>query len=294
MHIFIVNPAAPRCPKDIERRIRARFPEAEIRFTAGAGETGALSRQVLAERSERHATVVACGGDGTFREVAEEVGGRVHLGILPLGTINLVSRQLEVPRQLDDALDCLAQAETAHIYPGRCRLDGNRRSVMFFIGVSAGLDADAVHAMRPVWKRRVGRFAYLASFLGCVGRTREPVRVACGGETWTAAQVVALKMPTYAGSYRLGRRATLASPGIEVVSVEGGRLPVLRLFWNAFRGCSADGPGTRRGVVTALRLRLPAPGRVQIDGDPFFALEAEIYPHPAPLRVVCGLDKPVS
>lgn len=195
---------------------------------------------------------------------------------------------------MGDALDCLAQGKTARIYPGRCRLDGHSRSAMFFIGVSAGLDADAVHAMRPAWKRRVGRVAYLAGFLGCVGRPREPVGVTCGGETRTVAQVVALKMSAYAGSYRLGRSATLTSPGIEVVSVEGGRWPVLRLFWNAFRGCTADGPATRRRVVTGLRLKLPAPGRIQIDGDPFFAQRAEIYPHPAPLRVVCGPDGPVS
>ena len=137
-YLFIVNPVATRCPSDIEARIRARFPDSPVWFTERGGDAARLARRAAAEGLGRHDQLIACGGDGTFREVAGQVGGRIPVGMVPLGTVNLVARQLKIPPRLDRALECVAEGETTLIYPGRCVLSELGPAEMFFIGVSAG------------------------------------------------------------------------------------------------------------------------------------------------------------
>ena len=302
---FIVNPVATRCPKDIEARLRARFPQAPIHFTDCAGDAARLARQALEEGVGRTDRLIACGGDGTFREVAGVAGGYTTLGLLPVGTVNLVARQLGVPPKLAQALDCLDEMDSTLIYPGRCVLcdsadrpgaspmgrPGNNTEPgeLFFIGVSAGLDADAVHRMNPALKRRAGRLAYV---VGLLGRLRWPVlpevQVRSAEGSRHCGQAVVLKMPAYGGPYRLGRSASLACPWLEIVTVERGRWAVLRVFWRAMRDGSAAGDGAERWPTSHLELSLPSPGRLQIDGDPFTARRVEVYPNPAPIRVLCN------
>jgi len=285
---FIVNPVATRCPRDIEARLRDRFPRATVRLTACAGDAARLARQALAEGAGHNDDLIACGGDGTFREVAGVAGGRTTLGVLPLGTVNLVARQLGMPLKPAAAMEALGELDTTLIYPGRCVLDAERTEG-FFIGVSAGLDADAVHRVTPALKRRVGRAAYLVTLLGRLRQPLSPqVQVHSAERSCRCGQVVVLKMPTYGGPYRLGRRADLGSPWLEAVTVERGRRAVLRVFWKALRGGTAIRDGAERWVTPHLTLELPAPGRLQIDGDPFTARRVELYPHPAPIRVLCG------
>ena len=70
--------------------------------------------------------------------------------------------------------------------------------------------------------------------------------------------------------------------------MERDRRAVLRVFWRALRSGATAGDGAERWPTTHLELRLPAPGRLQIDGDPFTARQVELYPDPAPIRALCG------
>lgn len=52
--------------------------------------------------------VVVAGGDGTIACAAQELTGRgIALGILPLGTMNLLAKDLGIPVELDAAIACL-------------------------------------------------------------------------------------------------------------------------------------------------------------------------------------------
>jgi diacylglycerol kinase family enzyme len=54
--------------------------------------------------------IIAAGGDGTATALAESlVGTSKTLGILPLGTANLMARDLSVPLDLDEALEALLE-----------------------------------------------------------------------------------------------------------------------------------------------------------------------------------------
>src|SRR5439155_12211045 len=73
-------------------------------YAAGSGR--ALAAEAVREGFE---TIVAAGGDGTLNEVlngiCDEPGGRerARLGILPLGTINVFAKELNLPTGFNDA-----------------------------------------------------------------------------------------------------------------------------------------------------------------------------------------------
>jgi diacylglycerol kinase family enzyme len=72
-----------------------------------AGED--LDKSIRRVAGGGYRVVVAAGGDGTITAVAEALAGsEVALGILPLGTFNFVARGLEIPEDVEAAVDLVA------------------------------------------------------------------------------------------------------------------------------------------------------------------------------------------
>lgn len=99
--------------------------------------------------------VVACGGDGTVNEVACALAGTdATLGIVPLGTGNLLARNLGIPTDTDAALTVLVQGADQ-------RIDAGRADGRIFLGMAGmGLDAAMIEGAPETLKRRAGWAAY--------------------------------------------------------------------------------------------------------------------------------------
>jgi len=104
--------------------------------------------------------VVVCGGDGTVAAVATGLAGTgVPLGVLPCGTGNLLARNLDLPAELEPALEVALTGGERVLDLGRV---GERRfAVMAGTGFGAAMVADAPAAL----KRRLGWSAYVLSGL---------------------------------------------------------------------------------------------------------------------------------
>ncbi|HWV49663.1 MAG TPA: diacylglycerol kinase family protein [Microbacterium sp.] len=106
-------------------------------------------------------TVLAVGGDGTVRAVAEALSGSdAALGIVPRGTGNLLARNLDVP--LDDipaALERIAQGESRRIDLGWVEIDGVEKA--FAVMVGFGVDAQMLVETDDDLKDRAGWLAYV-------------------------------------------------------------------------------------------------------------------------------------
>lgn len=77
-------------------------------------------QQALKDAARTHDEVWVGGGDGTLRSAAElMVRRRGTLGILPLGTMNLLARDLNIPLEIGNAVRALSRAEVAAIDVGR-------------------------------------------------------------------------------------------------------------------------------------------------------------------------------
>jgi YegS/Rv2252/BmrU family lipid kinase len=101
--------------------------------------------------------VIAAGGDGTVSAVAHAlIGSHLPLGILPLGTVNVLARELHIP--LDLARACAVQAAGHRVSVIDAMRIGESYAVLH---VGIGFDAAVVQATDSTAKRRFGRAAYL-------------------------------------------------------------------------------------------------------------------------------------
>jgi diacylglycerol kinase family enzyme len=104
--------------------------------------------------------VLACGGDGTVTAAAAGLAGTgIPLAIVPLGTGNLLARNLELPIDLGDALTVALTGSTR-------RLDaGTANGSLFLTMAGLGLDAKMLDGASEPVKKRFGWGAYVASAL---------------------------------------------------------------------------------------------------------------------------------
>ncbi len=105
--------------------------------------------------------VIAAGGDGTVRAVAEGLAGSgVALGIVPQGTGNLLARNLDVPlNDIPAALRRVLEGESRAIDMGWVERDGEEHAFVVMVGF--GIDAQMLVETDEDLKNRAGWIAYV-------------------------------------------------------------------------------------------------------------------------------------
>lgn len=109
--------------------------------------------------------IIAAGGDGTVSDIATALtaGGpasRCPIGILPMGTGNVLARELDLPLDLDEAAALLAGDFAVHKLD-LLQVNGHA----YLLSVSAGMTARAMRETGPWRKRIFGKSSYIVSLL---------------------------------------------------------------------------------------------------------------------------------
>jgi diacylglycerol kinase (ATP) len=138
--------------------------------------------EVTAQALEQGADVViAAGGDGTVRAVAEALrSAGVPLGLVPSGTGNLLARNLSLTldnmaHSLTTAFEGKDRAIDLGIVEAE-RVDGSRETHAFLVMAGLGLDAQMIANTNPELKKRVGWLAYADAIVRSL-RDHNKVRV---------------------------------------------------------------------------------------------------------------------
>ena len=107
--------------------------------------------------------VLVCGGDGTVREVCAELAGTgIAVGIVPVGTGNLLARNLDIPLYIRSAVDVALTGQDRAIDLVAVSGDGIE-DTHFMVMAGMGFDAAIMEGVNEDAKRRVGWFAYVLS-----------------------------------------------------------------------------------------------------------------------------------
>ena len=112
--LFIINPISGGKKKDrVPDLVNSHFKgDATIVFTEGVSH----AHEVAAQAIGQYDMVVAVGGDGTINEVASAlVGSETILGVVPCGSGNGLSRFLQIPMDIEEAIKNLNTGDVAVI-----------------------------------------------------------------------------------------------------------------------------------------------------------------------------------
>lgn len=131
------------------------------------GESAA--KAAIADGADGAEVVIAAGGDGTVRAVAghlAETGADVDLGIVPLGTGNLLARNLEVPlNDLEAAMTRAIDGTPQRIDMGwvEIALPDGKEHQPFVVMAGFGIDAHMITETNDDLKDKAGWLAYVES-----------------------------------------------------------------------------------------------------------------------------------
>ena len=290
--LVIYNPTAGR--RRVSRLWRvldvlvAHGVRLEVVETRHAGHAGLLAREAARRGSE---LVVAAGGDGTIAEVASGLDGLdAPLGIIPLGTANVLAHELSLPTDANGLAAVLARGQVVPLWPGIAR--GRSGSRLFVQMLGIGFDAHVVHRIsRPV-KRALGRGAYVLQTLRELPRYDfAPVRLRIDGEAAVAGSVIIAKGSLYGGPYLLAPEARTDAPGFSVMLFEQAGIAAALLAGAALPlNLLGRVPGLVHRRASEVVLPDEAGRPAQADGDPAGTTPLHVSDALAPLRLMVGRE----
>ncbi|GAB3652618.1 diacylglycerol/lipid kinase family protein [Glycomyces tarimensis] len=164
---IVLNPAKTS-REELEEALPARAADVELTWheTSAEDQGFGAAGEALATGAD---VVVAAGGDGTVRVVAERLAqdhATAELAIVPIGTGNLFARNLDVP--LGDfaaALERAFDGESRAVDLGwvEAEVNGSPMRQAFAVTAGFGIDAHMVVETDEDLKSKVGWLAYVES-----------------------------------------------------------------------------------------------------------------------------------
>ena len=195
--------------------LRAAGVEAQISATTDAGSAIRQTEQAVVAGFD---TVIACGGDGTVNEALNGLmragpGAGVALGVIPLGSGNLLATDLRLPTNPETAARALLKYRPRELHPGLISYatkSGIERR-WFIVAAGVGADAELMYRTAVGAKGRFGVYAYFLGMAEMALRRRFPMfKVEWQADdgtyrTGTVALVMALRANRFPGLLRLVR-----------------------------------------------------------------------------------------
>ncbi len=267
----------------MEAVVAANWPRPRFYETSPENAGFAAAQQAVAEGAD---LVLAVGGDGTVRAVADAlVASGVPLGVVPLGTGNLLARNLgmsvaDIHSCVNIALHGQPQAVDMielDFLPPSPRFSGRVRPpqgpVRFLVMGGAGFDAQIMTDTREDLKARIGWLAYVeASFRHLLSR-RRPALISVDGAPFVRRKVRAVLLANTGkiqGGVQLASVAQLSDGQLETVVLSPRNLTSwARLVLEFALGShSPRFPVVEHFVGSEVEVRFPAaPLPVEVDGD---------------------------
>ncbi len=264
--------------------VRERGQHLDVRLTWEAGDARRLVEEAL---SAGYTQIVAGGGDGTLRDIAEAIAqsdGQASLVLLPLGTANDFSRAAGVPLEPAAALALL------HV-PARAVDLGRVGEQMFLNMATGGFGSQVTASTSEDLKKVLGGAAYLFTGLSRFSELQVASATLHGPDFHWQGELLALAVGNgrQAGGGHVLCPEALADDGLLEIAI----LPAPQAMVGALRDLLS-------GEELFVRARLPwveigqAEGlALNLDGEPLKEGSLRFEAVPGALRVHLPSDSPL-
>lgn len=287
---IVVNPVAGVTqPEEVREKIESALQAREIPFEIYETTGTDNFRQIIQNAIQRgFRLVIAAGGDGTLSGVVDGlVDTQIPLLILPTGTWNALAQALDIPLQIDAAIELLFHEHRIQT------IDAMQVAKNYFVlSISAGVGSRTMEDVKREEKRRFGRLADLRSAIVHVLEFRSHTfEVKIDGQ-FTKFRASELMV---ANSSILGLKILRLDPDIRM---DDGKLNVCRIYANTITEYLRLATSMLRGdqkhnwniycmealqeVEINSREKLP----VQGDGELIGQLPVKVKIHPKAVQIV--------
>jgi len=288
--VIISNPTARTSSVEKVRQATAYLQkkgfETELLFTERKGHAEELARKAAGKKPH---LIIAAGGDGTINEVLNGmVMSETPLAILPLGTTNVLAKELSIPDSVEGAMERAITGQIRAACLGRIELFSGQASVVrhFCLMAGIGFDAKAVHDVNSTIKKVSGKGAYILSGISnLIHYDPSELIFSVDGKHHTGYAAIIGKASRYGGNFRVTPDADILEPYFYLCIFKGrNRADLLRYAAGVIRGTHL-----KQKDVTYLRasqISITGNAHIQIDGDHLGTTPAEITIVKDALRLV--------
>ena len=295
MHACVIfNPVAKG---NRARKFRAHLDalrvSAELRPTQGPGGARPLAAQALRDGFD---TLIAAGGDGTVNEVINGMAdvpegfARARLGILPLGTVNVFARELEIPFALESAWRLVEAGKEARLdLPyAEFESEGKKQRRYFAQLGGAGLDARSIELVNWRLKKLLGPLAYILAGVRAICENQPRITVTLNGRNYEGSLLLIGNGRCYGGNLTLFPGADLKDGQLDLTLFPEVNWRVLfRWCWDVMAHGWEGAGGTMHLQGTTFKVTADRRTGFELEGDWVGALPATFGLLPKMLRVVC-------
>ena len=246
----------------------------DLLLTGSAADAPLLAGRICAEVAAP--VIIAGGGDGTINGILNGlVPGQAILGILPLGTANVLAKELQIG-SLEDAVQKIVREETRPLSVGLVEAQGRKKYFSLMAGI--GIDGAVVKGMRLSEKKILGKGAYfLAALRQLAAWDLTRLEIRCDGQVLDCHSAIVCNGAKYGGEFILAPGADIFAPGFQVLCVrDGRRRSYLKLALTLLAGRAQRGEATE--LVHAREIEIYGRKAVQVDGDYYCEGPLAIFP----------------
>lgn len=269
--VLISNPAAKKAS---DRKVamasyylQSKGCTVEVLFTEKRGDAESLAKEAI---KKSPSLVIAAGGDGTINEVINGITGtEIPLAILPLGTTNVLAKELGIPETVEAAMKIAISRTPRSISLGKIvyTLYSSLITRYFCLMAGIGFDGEAVFRISESVKKISGKGAYILSGLKTLsGFNPEQLTFSVNGMTYAGYSAIIGNVAKYGGHFRVTPDARLTDPFLYVCLFKGKkRLDLIRYVLGIVTGRHLAFQDIE--YLKAGSIEIQGKAHIQIDGD---------------------------
>jgi YegS/Rv2252/BmrU family lipid kinase len=275
---LVVNPAAGRNASKYIRQIESVLKVQSVLKTFVTRKKGDACK--YARRESGGDRIIIAGGDGTINEVINgilssdsAVRRGVPLAVIPLGTANVLARELNIPEKIEDALNLALTGSEQVVSLGR--INGRYFSLMAGIG----FDGDTVAGVEgSTIKNIAGKAAYIFSGINVLRKYAPPlITLRTPDHELSGYTAVIGNAHFYGGRFSITPRASITEPLLDICVFRGRtRMDMLRFVKGVLTQEHLGFENVSYLKTSEVEVSSEGTVHVQIDGDYFGTLPAKI------------------
>ena len=289
--VLIGNPAARGASlKKFESAavfLREKGFDTKLLLTEKSNDATRLASDAVMEKPY---AIIAAGGDGTINEVINGmVKSDIPLAILPLGTTNVLAKELGIPEHITKAIETAVSRKPRTVSLGRIELNSGTDSAYsryFCLMAGIGFDGKTVHDMNTAVKKKSGKAAYIFSGIkNLLSYSPNQLFYYIDGKEFTGFSSITGKASKYGGNFKITPDASLSDPILYTCIFQGNkRSDLLRYVFKVVTGRLFD----EKDIVylKSASVEVLGTAHIQIDGDYFGVTPAKIAVEKDALQII--------